>query len=158
VPEPAGEGEEVDGPGVAQGRDLGVEGEVEGGEVGRDVALAEEVAGQGAAAVEDLVGQLAPQHEVVGDALAGDVLGQGVEGVHAGGGEAEEVGVAAGDGGEGVAVLGAGGGDRGHGVLDRCVPGQRQVGDGWGGTDPHLRLTSGPGGSWRAPAAAASAA
>lgn len=75
VPEPAGEGEEVDGPGVAQGGDLGVEGEVEGGEVGRDVVLAEERARQGAPTVEDLVGELAPQHEVVGDALAGDLLG-----------------------------------------------------------------------------------
>ena len=60
-------------------------------QIRRDIVAPEQRAGQGPPAVEDLVGQLAPQHQVVGQALAGGLLGQRVERLDAAGGEGEQV-------------------------------------------------------------------
>jgi len=74
MPQPACQGEEVHGAGVPELGDREVERVVQCGEVGGDVVLAEQSARQRASVGEDLVGQLAAQHEVVGDALAGALL------------------------------------------------------------------------------------
>ena len=99
---------------------------VEIGQIRGDVVAAEQRIRQRSPAVEDLVGKLAPQHQIVGDALARHLLGQRVERLDAGGGEREQVVVATALHDERVAVPGAGRGDRGDRVVDRHVP--RQAG------------------------------
>jgi hypothetical protein len=75
VPEPASEIEEVDGA-FGSEFDYGVvERQVEVGEIGSDVVAPKQRIGQRSSAVEDLVGKLAPQHQVIGESLAGDLLG-----------------------------------------------------------------------------------
>jgi hypothetical protein len=49
------------------------------GQIRGDVAAPEQRAGQSSPAVEDLVGKLAPQHQIIGESLARDLLGQRVK-------------------------------------------------------------------------------
>ena len=78
-------------------------------------------------------GKLAPQHQVIGDTLAGLVFGQPVERFDAGGGEREQVVIVAAAQGEGVTTLGAGLRDGADGVGDRTSQG-RPVPSAYGGS------------------------
>ncbi len=124
VSEPAGEAEQVHGAfGTQFGHRL-VQRPVQVREVRRDVVAAKQGRRQYAPADEDLIGKLAPQHQVVGDALARRFLGQRVERRDTRGGEGEQIMIVAAVNGERVAVPGAGGRDRGDRVVDRDIPRQ----------------------------------
>jgi hypothetical protein len=128
--QPAGEVEKTHRPiGTHFGHGL-IQRPVQVGEVRRNVIAAEQGRRQNAPAHEDLIGKLARKHQEVGDALARRVLGQRVKRLDTGGGEGEQVVVAAAFDGERVAESGAGGRDGGDRVVDGDVPRQPDaVGD-----------------------------
>ncbi|MEO8813905.1 MAG: hypothetical protein ABI394_01470 [Mycobacterium sp.] len=75
MPEPTRQFEHVHRSEVTELGDGFAEGVLEIRQVRRDITLPEQRPRQGAAANEDLIGQFAPQHEVVGDPLAGLAFG-----------------------------------------------------------------------------------
>ena len=103
-----------------------VERRVQVGQIDGHVVAPKQLARQHATPGEDLVGQLAPQHQVVGHALAGGLLGQRVERLHTGGREREQIVVPTAFHRERVAVSRAGRADGGDGIADGDVP--RQTG------------------------------
>ena len=124
VPEAAGEVEQVDGASGPELRHGLLERLVEIDQIRGDVVAPEQRIRQRSPAVEYLVGKLAPQHQIIGDSFARDLLRQRVERLHADGGEREQVVVTTAMHDERVAMPGAGLGDRGDRVPDRHVPGQ----------------------------------
>ena len=103
-------------------------------QVRRHVIAAEQGAGQRAPTVEKGVGELAAQHQVVSDPLAGNLLSQRVERLDADGGEGEEIPVPTVLDREGLAVLHTRGRDLGDRVVDGHVPRQTapdRGGRGW---------------------------
>jgi hypothetical protein len=85
VAESSGEVEQIDHPFGSQFGHRVFQGAVEVREIRGDVVAAEQRHRQNAPAVEDLIGKLASQHQIVGDALAGLLLGKPVERFDAGG-------------------------------------------------------------------------
>ena len=83
--------EEIDDSCVPQfGHGL-IQGAIEVGQIRGDVVTAEQRGRQGAPAVEDLIGKLASEHQVIGNALTGFLLGKPIERFDARGGEGEQV-------------------------------------------------------------------
>ena len=122
--EPAGDVEQVDRAGGTQFGHRLVQRPVQVGQVRRNVVAAKQGVGQDSPADEDLVGKLAPQHQVVGHALARLRLGQRVKRLDTGGGEREQVAVNPALHDERVAVPGPGRRDLADRVVDRNVPRQ----------------------------------
>ena len=136
VREPAGQGEHLGDAVVSEFSFGDVQRAGQIGQIGRDVIAAEQLGRQRAPAPEDLIRQLATQHPEIGQALAGEFLGQRVEGLDAPRREGEQIAVLAAVDDERVPESGPGLGQGRNRVGDVDVPGQPDAGGHrWHGCD-----------------------